>query len=53
MPDRPVDEQIMDFARGVRFQQHVIFQAAACIIPFQHFRMRKRLAKIYDLYENN
>ena len=45
MAYRPVHEQNRDFARGVRFQQHVIFQAAVCIIPFQHFRMRKRLAK--------
>ena len=28
MPDRPVHEQSWDFARGLRFQQHVIFQAA-------------------------
>ena len=30
MPDKPVHEQNRDFARGVRFQQHVIisFQAA-------------------------
>ena len=27
MSDRPVHEQNRDFARGVRFQQHVIFQA--------------------------
>ena len=27
MPDRPVHGQTRDFARGVCFQQHVIFQA--------------------------
>ena len=45
MPDRPIREQNRDFARGVCFQQRVIFQAAVRIIPFQHFRIRKRLAK--------
>ena len=28
MPDRPFDEHNGDFEMGVRFQQHVIFQAA-------------------------
>ena len=28
MPDRPVHEENRDFATGVRFQQHAIFQAA-------------------------
>ena len=27
MPDRPVHEQNRDFARDVRFQQHVIFSS--------------------------
>ena len=35
MPDRPVQEQNRDFARGVCFQQHVIFKQLS-----EHFRMR-------------
>ena len=53
MPVRPVHEQNMDFARGACFQQYVIFQAAVCIIPFQHFRMRKRLGKEMANIQNN
>ena len=45
MPDRPVHEENRDFARGVCFQQHGMFQADVGIIPFQHLRMRKRSAK--------